>query len=113
MPRLAGSPQAPIATGDNSPRESVATGTPISRAKPRPRLTPEAQHPTTASARFLARFGARTSLAAPDTLSRAMNNTGSAHGTAKSHVTADAPALAPADPAAAQAPTEHTGGGQQ
>lgn len=103
----------PMPEGHNSPQESVATGTTPSRAEPCPRLTLEAKRPQTASERFLARFGAGASLAAPDTLPRAMNNTGSTYGTAPTGATADASTLAPADPTTAQAHPSHTGGGQQ
>ena len=99
--------------GHNSPQESIATGTSPSRAKPCPRLVPEAKHPQTASERFLARFGAGATLAAPNALPRAMNNTGFAHGTAPNGATADASALAPSDPTNTQAHHQHTRGGQQ
>lgn len=136
------SPKAtPMAAGHNSPQESAPKNPNVSRAEPCPRRSVAPATPnTTASQRFLHRFGAGDTLQAATPRPRAMKNphpqplqhllmelqgdlfsdsatttttTGNAHGTRKNQPAAHA-ATGPARyPAAAQAPTQHTGGGQQ
>ena len=64
----------PMAKGHNSPQKSAHYCATVSRAEPRPRHTLEAQHPLTASERFLARFNAAPGLSPKTAQPRALNN---------------------------------------
>jgi len=127
--------------GHNSPQESAPKNPSVSRAEPRPRRSVAPATPnTTASQRFLHRFGAGDTLRAATPWPRAMNNphpqprqhllmelqgdlfsdsatttttTGNAHGTRKNQPAAHAATGPACHPAAAQTASQHTGGGQQ
>jgi len=131
----------PMPKGHNSPQESAPKNPNVSRAEPCPRRSVSPATPnTTASQRFLHRFGAGDTLQAATPRPRAMNNphpqprqhllmelqgdlfsdsatttktTGNAHGTRKNQSAAHAATGPACHPAAAQTASQHTGGGQQ